>query len=66
MYCLAHRSAAASLALLVMGGTAAAGNAPERVVKYRQNLITSVGAHLPNVALLYMTLTVSFVCMLIS
>ena len=49
-----------------MGGTAVADNAPEHVVKYGQNLTTSVGAHFANVALLSTTLTVSFVCRLIS
>ena len=66
MYFLARRSAAASLALQVMGGTAVADNAPEHVVKYGQNLMTSVGAHFANVALLSTTLTVSCVCRLIS
>ena len=40
------------LAVVVMGGTAAAVNAPEHVIKYRQNLMKSVGAHLANVVLL--------------
>ena len=66
MYFLAHRSAAASLACLVMGGTTAADNAPEHVVKCRQDLMTSVGAHLANVALLCTTLMFGFVCRLIS
>ena len=33
-----------------MGGTAVADNAPEHVVKYGQNLMTSVGARFANVA----------------
>lgn len=66
MCCLAHRSAAASPALRVEGGTAAADNAPEHVVKYRQNLMTRVGARFANVAALCTTLTVSCVCWLIS
>ncbi len=45
-------TAAALLAVLVMGGTASAVNAPEHVIKYRQNLMKSVGAHLANVVLL--------------
>ena len=40
------------LAVVVMGGTAAAVNAPEHVIQYRQNLMKSVGAHLANVVLL--------------
>ena len=49
-----------------MGGTVAADNAPEHVVKYRQNLMTNGGAHLAAVALPCATLTASFVCVLIS
>jgi cytochrome c556 len=39
------------LAVVVMGGTASAVNAPEHVIKYRQNLMKSAGAHLANVVL---------------
>ena len=43
---------AAVLAAAVAGGAAAAANAPEHVIKYRQNLMKAVGGHIGNVALL--------------
>lgn len=49
---LVRFTAAVFLAVLVMGGTASAVNAPEHVIKYRQNLMKSMGAHLANVVLL--------------
>ena len=49
---LVRCTAAVLLAVLVMGGTASAVNAPEHVIKYRQNLMKSTGAHLANVVLL--------------
>ncbi len=43
---------AAILAAAVVGGAASAANAPEHVIKYRQNLMKAVGGHISNVALL--------------
>ena len=40
------------LAALVAGGPALAVNAPEDVIKYRQNLMKAVGGHIGNIALL--------------
>ena len=52
MHNLVRFAAAAVLTVLVLGGTASAVNAPEHVIKYRQNLMKSMGAHLANVVLL--------------
>ncbi len=43
---------AAILTAAVVGGAASAANAPEHVIKYRQNLMKAVGGHISNVALL--------------
>ncbi len=49
---LIRLTVAAVLAVVAMGGSASAVNAPEHVIKYRQNLMKSAGAHLANVVLL--------------
>ena len=43
---------AAVVAAAVAGGAATAANAPEHVIKYRQNLMKAVGGHIGNIALL--------------
>ena len=48
----ARLAAMVFLAFLITGETISAANAPEHVIKYRQNLMTSAGAHLANVVLL--------------
>ena len=48
----ARLTAMVFLALLITGETVSAANAPEHVIKYRQNLMTSAGGHLANVVLL--------------
>ncbi len=40
------------IAATIVGGHATAANAPEHVIKYRQNLMKAVGGHTGNVALL--------------
>ena len=49
---LIRLTVAAVLTVVAMGGSASAVNAPEHVIKYRQNLMKSAGAHLANVVLL--------------
>ena len=48
----ARLAAVVFLALLITGETISAANAPEHVIKYRQNLMKAVGGHISNVALL--------------
>ncbi len=45
-------AATAVVAATLAGGPVAAANAPEHVIKYRQNLMKAVGGHISNVALL--------------
>ncbi len=52
MHQFTRMALAAVMAAAVIGGSASAANAPEHVIKYRQNLMKAVGGHIGNVALL--------------